>query len=181
MAKLHRRYTTEFREQMVAGRSCNALAKEFGVSNWAIRQWVKQADGPAARRDEGLTRVERDELVRLQRENRRLKEDVRNPLKSHGLVCQRETRDTEALFGFVKANRAYHSVTAMCRVLKISKSDFYAWDSRPMSARARVDIGLTARIHDIHRRSNGIYGAPNVHAELADDYGIHVGCKRVAA
>ena len=79
MAKLHRRYTAEFREQMVAlhrsGRSCNALAKEFGVSNWAIRQWVKQAEGPAGRRDEGLTRVERDELVRLQRENRRLKEE----------------------------------------------------------------------------------------------------------
>ena len=79
MAKLHRRYTVEFREQMVAlhrsGRSCNALAKEFGVSNWAIRQWVKQADRPAGRRDEGLTRVERDELVRLQRENRRLKEE----------------------------------------------------------------------------------------------------------
>ena len=79
MTKLHRRYTTEFREQMVAlhrsGRSCNALAKEFAVSNWAIRQWVKQADGSSGRRDEGLTRVEREELVRLQRENRRLKEE----------------------------------------------------------------------------------------------------------
>jgi transposase len=78
MAKLPHRYTTEFREQMVAlhrsGRSCNALAKEFGVSNWAIRQWVKQADGSVSRGDE-LTRVERDELVRLQRENRRLKEE----------------------------------------------------------------------------------------------------------
>jgi len=68
----------------------------------------------------------------------------------------------------------------MCRVLKISKSGFYAWNSRPMSARARTDIGLTARIHEIHRRSSGIYGAPNIHAELADDYGIRVGCKRVA-
>jgi transposase len=75
----NRRYTTEFREQMVAlhrsGRSCNALAKEFGVSNWAIRQWVKQADRDAGQGDGGLTRVERDELVRLQRENRRLKEE----------------------------------------------------------------------------------------------------------
>lgn len=80
----------------------------------------------------------------------------------------------------MKANQAIHSVRTMCRVLQISKSGFYAWSSRPISARARTDIGLTARIHEIHRRARGVYGAPMIHAELADDYGIRVGCKRVA-
>jgi len=80
----------------------------------------------------------------------------------------------------VKANQATHPVRVMCRLLKVSASGFYAWDERPLSTRARVDIGLTARIHAIHRRSRGCYGAPNVHAELADDHGIRVGCKRVA-
>jgi putative transposase len=68
----------------------------------------------------------------------------------------------------------------MCRLLKVSQSGFYAWDGRALSARARADIGLTALIHGIHRRSKGAYGAPSIHAELADDYGVHVGCKRVA-
>jgi len=49
-----------------------------------------------------------------------------------------------------------------------------------MSARERSDIALTARIHEIHRRSRGTYGSPNIHAELADEHGIHVGKKRVA-
>ena len=49
-----------------------------------------------------------------------------------------------------------------------------------MSARARVDLSLTAKIDAIHRRSKGVYGSPNIHAELADDYGIRVGRKRVA-
>ena len=49
-----------------------------------------------------------------------------------------------------------------------------------MSTRRRVDIGLSARIHEIYRRSKGRYGSPNIHAELQDDYDIHVGCKRVA-
>ena len=80
----------------------------------------------------------------------------------------------------MKANQATHSVREMCRLLNVSKSGFYAWDRRPMSARARVDIGLTAKIHEIHRRSRGAYGAPNIHAELADEHGIRVGCKRVA-
>ena len=49
-----------------------------------------------------------------------------------------------------------------------------------MSARARTDLGLSAKIHEIHRRSRGIYGAPNIHAELADEHAIRVGRKRVA-
>src|SRR5713101_6306449 len=68
----------------------------------------------------------------------------------------------------------------MCRVLKISRSGFYAWCERPMSARARKDLWLTGKIEAIHRRSRGVYGSPMIHAELADDHGIRVGRKRVA-
>jgi len=80
----------------------------------------------------------------------------------------------------VKANQACYPVQVMCRLLKVSRSGFYAWDERPLSTRAREDIALTALIHGIHRRSKGAYGAPCIHAELADDHGVHVGCKRVA-
>jgi putative transposase len=80
----------------------------------------------------------------------------------------------------VKANQAHHEVATMCRVLGVSTSGFYAWSERPLSKRAREDIALTAKIHEIHRWSRGAYGAPNIHAELADTHGIKVGCKRVA-
>ena len=49
-----------------------------------------------------------------------------------------------------------------------------------MSERDRADLALTAKIEAIHRRSRGVYGSPNIHAELADDHGIRVGRKRVA-
>lgn len=68
----------------------------------------------------------------------------------------------------------------MCRLLNVSKSGFYAWEARPLCARARQDITLTATIHAIHRRSREAYGSPTIHAELADDHGIHIGRKRVA-
>jgi putative transposase len=68
----------------------------------------------------------------------------------------------------------------MCRLLRISRSGFYAWDGRPMSARRRTDVALTAKIEAIHRRSKGVYGSPMIHAELADDHGIRIGRKRVA-
>jgi len=49
-----------------------------------------------------------------------------------------------------------------------------------MSDRERRDFQLTAKIEAIHRRSKGVYGSPNIHAELADEHGIRVGRKRVA-
>jgi len=80
----------------------------------------------------------------------------------------------------VKVNQATHSVGMMCRLLNISRSGFYAWMHRPMCARRRRDLELTARIAAIHRRSRDTYGSPSIHAELADDYQIHVSRKRVA-
>jgi putative transposase len=68
----------------------------------------------------------------------------------------------------------------MCRLLGVSASGFYAWDERPPSRRALEDIALSAKIHAIHRGSRECYGVPRIHAELADDYDVHVGKKRVA-
>ena len=56
-----------------AGRSFDALAKEFGCTSWSIRQWVKQVDRDGGRGDGGLATAERQELSRLRRENRQLK------------------------------------------------------------------------------------------------------------
>ena len=67
----------------------------------------------------------------------------------------------------------------MCRVLGVSPGGFYARLRRPPSARARADVELSARIAAIHHRSRATYGAPRIHAELAEQ-GIRVGCKRVA-
>jgi putative transposase len=79
----------------------------------------------------------------------------------------------------VTAHQAVHRVTTVCRVLGVSPSGYYAWRNRPLSARARTDVELTAHVDAIHRASRGTYGAPRVHAELAA-LGIHVGRKRVA-
>jgi transposase len=72
-----KRYPPEFHQQLVelhrAGRPIAELAREFGVSGWSIHRWVDQADRDAGRGDGGLTTAERQELVRLRRENRQLK------------------------------------------------------------------------------------------------------------
>jgi putative transposase len=79
----------------------------------------------------------------------------------------------------VNANQAAFPVRKMCQVLKVSPSGFYAWQKRPPSRRALEDAVLTERIRAIHARSDGIYGSPNIHAELREE-GTRVGCKRIA-
>src|SRR5262249_13389979 len=99
--------------------------------------------------------------------------------KSRGLVREGDHLDPIQGFEFVTAHQAGHPVLTMCRVLGVSPSGYYAWRKRPLSARARADIELTAEIQAIHQASRGTYGAPRVHAELLAT-GHHVGRKLVA-
>jgi transposase len=58
-----------------AGRAPEDLAKEFEPSAESIRNWVKQADQDEGRRQDGLTTEDKEELRRLRRENRVLREE----------------------------------------------------------------------------------------------------------
>jgi transposase len=79
MPKTRPPYPPEFRRQMVelvrAGRTPEQLAAEFEPTAQSIRNWVAQADRDEGKRMDGLTTQEREELVRLRRENRRLREE----------------------------------------------------------------------------------------------------------
>jgi putative transposase len=77
------------------------------------------------------------------------------------------------------AHQAFHRVATMTRVLGVSPSGYYAWRKRPLSARARTDVELTAHIQAVHRESRGTYGTPRIHAELGAQ-GVRIGRKRVA-
>jgi transposase len=76
-------------ELVQSGRSPESLAKEFEPSAQCIRNWVRQADRDAGRRD-GLTTDERTELQRLRRENATLREE-REILKKAAAWFARET------------------------------------------------------------------------------------------
>ncbi len=87
-------YPPEFRQQMVelvrAGRTPRELGREFGCCDQTIRNWVRQLDLDEGRREDGLTTEERDELRRLRRENRQLREE-REILKKAAAWFARET------------------------------------------------------------------------------------------
>ncbi|MGW4651902.1 transposase [Kitasatospora sp. NPDC004289] len=75
-----RSFTPEFKAEIVelcrqGDRSVGQVAKDFDLTETAVRAWVNQAQADAGERD-GLTSDEREGLARLRRENRRLREDV---------------------------------------------------------------------------------------------------------
>ena len=79
MPRTHQPYAPEYRRRIIelarAGRSVNALAREFEPTAETIRQWIKQAGLGDGLRSDGLTTSEREELNRLRRENRVLGEE----------------------------------------------------------------------------------------------------------
>ena len=79
MPKTRKPYAPEFKQQMVAlvrtGRTPEELGRQFEPSGQSIRNWVVQADRDEGRRKDGLTTAEREELTKLRRENRRLREE----------------------------------------------------------------------------------------------------------
>jgi putative transposase len=82
-------------------------------------------------------------------------------------------------FAFIRAEKAVWPVAAMCDVLDVSRSGFYAWIRRAPSARARGDAQLGEEVEAAHRLSRCAYGSPRVHRALRKG-GVRVGRKRVA-
>ncbi len=90
-----RSFTPEFKADIVdrcrAGdRTIAQVAREFDLTETAVRAWVHQAEIDAGDRA-GLSTEEHKELVELRRENRQLREDV-GILKRATAFFAKETR-----------------------------------------------------------------------------------------
>lgn len=89
-------FTPEFKAEIVevcrrGNRTIGQVAKDFDLTETAVRDWVTQAALDAGTRADGLTSAEREELARLRQENRRLREGV-DILKRATAFFARETR-----------------------------------------------------------------------------------------
>ena len=71
-------------------------------------------------------------------------------------------------FAFVATEKACYPVALMCRVLQVSRSEYYAWCKRPPAPRMLKDQILALEVAAIHAESRGRYGSPRVYAELRE-------------
>lgn len=70
-------------------------------------------------------------------------------------------------------------VTRMCTVLKVSRSGYYAWRTRPISAREMANRKLADQIETVYNESDSTYGSPRIHRELQAQ-GVVCGKNRIA-
>jgi transposase len=90
-----RSFTPEFKAEIIelchrGDRTIGQVARDFDLTETAVRAWVNQAETDAGERP-GLTTEERAELTKLRRENRSLREDV-EVLKRATAFFAKETR-----------------------------------------------------------------------------------------
>lgn len=66
----------------------------------------------------------------------------------------------------IDRHRKQYPVRVMCGALKVFRSGYYAWRTRPESDRGNTDRALTQVIRGIHRDNRGVYGAPKIRVAL---------------
>lgn len=71
-------------------------------------------------------------------------------------------------FTFIAAKRAEHTVTILCRCLRVTRSGFYAWQRRPESTHARNDRRLKVLVQASFGASKQRYGSPRIHEDLIE-------------
>ena len=82
-------------------------------------------------------------------------------------------------FQFIEDHRDECPVTRMCKALNVSPSGFYAWRSRPVSAREMANRELVKKIEAVYYDSYETYGSPRVYHELKSQ-GVACSENRVA-
>ena len=82
-------------------------------------------------------------------------------------------------FAFIDVEKAIYPLWLLCRVLRVSRSGYYAWRDRKPSRRALEDEQLRPKVAEAFKTGRGTYGSPRVRDELVD-LGFEVGRRRVA-
>ena len=162
------RYTPEFKEEAVRqivdrGYSVAEVSERLGVSAHSLYKWIKaiKPDKSDARAAE-LVQA-KSEILNLRAQLRRTEEE-RHPKKGRSVLC----KGARVKYRFINDHRHEYRIQVMCRVLKASRSGFYAWLHKPLSDRAIEDQRLLDLIRDSYSASSGVYGARRVFLDLRE-------------
>jgi putative transposase len=82
-------------------------------------------------------------------------------------------------YRFMREYRESYKIKRMCRVLRVSRSGYYAWERREPSLCERDNEELLRQIREVHTQSRRLYGSPRITAELKKQ-GVRCGKNRVA-
>ena len=179
-------YPREFRDDVVAvtrkGQApLSQIAKDFGISEASLTNWLKQADVEDGRRP-SLTDADRVEL-RDARKRIRLLEQENEVLRRAAAYLSQATLPGKIVFPLVREMTAAGApirvpVTVACRVLGLTPQGYYKWLVPPVSDRDWADAHLIDVPYNLHAH-DATLGYRFLTDELAYEHGIRAGENRV--
>ncbi len=172
-----KRYPPEFRRKVLdllkAGRTVAQLVNDLQISDQTIYNWRRQELIDTGQVP-GITSQDHADLVAARRRIAELEIELEIHRRAAELLKEAvPPKGRYAAIAIMAADGL--PVEVCCRVMDVSVSGYYAWRSRPPSARSLRHAWLTDQIRAAHVASRGTYGAARVHAELTLGRGILVG------
>lgn len=133
-------------------------ARQLGLVEQALRNWVEAHRKASPTRDVPLSVDERARLRELEREPR--------PSSPRLSVTE--------IYEFIDGEKGNYPVSVICGWMSVSRSGFYEWRDKPVSATVERREALKSEIRRIFADAHGTYGYRRVHAVLAHD-GVQAG------
>ena len=168
-------YPQEFRDDVVAvARQGQAplkqIAKDFGISEGCLSNWMKKADVEAGRRP-GVTDVAATEVRELKKRNRLLEQE-NEVLRRAAAYLSQANLPGKIVFPLVREMAAAGTpirvpVAVACRVLALSRQGYYQWLKDPVSQRDFDDAHVIDAVLGIHA-DDPTLGYRLIGDELAD-------------
>ncbi|WP_143151334.1 IS3 family transposase [Tepidibacter formicigenes] len=169
MSNRSKRYTEEFKKQIVglveSGKSPTEIVKEYNVARSTINKWFKDYTTSGSFKAKENRTEEENELIKLRKENQRLKME-NDIFKASGA-------DNRTKIAIIKANRHKYTISAMCKVLRISRNLVYY-----IPKEKSFDSKLENEIITIFKKSRNNYGTRKIKKEL-DKKGHQVSRRRI--
>ncbi|QCC77444.1 IS3 family transposase [Nocardioides daphniae] len=178
-------YPQEFRDDVVAvarqgQSSLKQIAKDFGISEGSLANWMKQANIEDGRRS-GQTDADREELRALKRRNKLLEQENEVLRRAAAYLSQANLRENS--LPLVREMAAAGApirvpVAVALRVLGLSRQGYYQWLKDPVSQRDWDDAHVIDVLYDLHT-DDATLGYRFLTDELELEHGIRGGENRV--
>ncbi|MBG6016031.1 IS3 family transposase [Pseudomonas aeruginosa] len=166
--KSPKQYTERFKKEAInlmleQGYTVQQAADALGVTTKLLYAWRKRHE--ANNNPNALTPLERQELLALRKEVKQLKMEKEIPKKGECLLCERAA----IRCWFVQEHKTQYPIKHLCRVMKLSRSTFYAWQKHPVKPLDEDTLELYQKAGDLFKESRESLGYRMLGAQLRQE------------
>ncbi|QMT18077.1 IS3 family transposase [Planococcus maritimus] len=165
MSQERRAFSREFKQQMVDlvenGKSKKEIIREYNLGSSSLDRWILQANRSGSFIEKENRTSEQQELIDYKKRVKQLEMEVD--------IFKASRADHGTKIEIIQQNQDRYSVSAMCKVLGISRSNFYYGTTTAVVNQQKKEDeeqALKKKISTIFRQHRSVYGASKIKVEL---------------